>query len=90
MFFVAAVLAVTGITLPLVAYLNRIIRPFGSATFEIVVRESTMIGAYAGILLWLNKGQVLTLGLASILAVGFIFVELTLRLRNRSEWHPQK
>ena len=89
MFFVAAVLAVSGITLPIVAYLNRIIKPFGSATFEIVVRESTMIGAYAGILLWLNKGQVLTLGLAFILAVGFIIVEMTLRLRNRSEWHPQ-
>ena len=90
MFFVAAVLAVTGITLPVVAYLNRIIKPFGTATFEMVVRESTMIGAYAGILLWLNKGQVLTLGFAFILAVGFIFVELTLRLRNRSQWHPQE
>ena len=88
MFFVSTVITVSGSTLPLVAYLNRIVKPFGPATYEMIVRESIMLGVYSGILLWLNKGQVLTLGLALILGVGFILVELTLRLRNRSEWHP--
>jgi hypothetical protein len=89
MFFISAVITVSGSTLPLVAYLNRIIKPFGPATYEMIVREATLLGIYSGILLWLNKGQVLTLGLAIILGVGFILVELTLRLRNRSEWHPE-
>jgi hypothetical protein len=89
MFFVSAMITVSGSTLPLIAYLNRIIKPFGPATYEMIVRESILIGLYAGILLWLNKGQVLTLGLAIILGVGFVLVELTLRLRNRSEWHPE-
>ena len=90
MFFVSAVITVSGSTLPLVAYLNRIIKPFGSATYEMIVRESILLGLYAGILLWLNKGQVLTLGLAVILGTGFILVELALRLRNRTEWRPER
>ncbi len=88
MFFVAAVFAVTGTAMPLVAYLNRIIKPLGPATFEMIVRESTIIGVYAGILIWLNKGQVLTYGLAGILGIGLFIVELLIRLRTRSEWHP--
>ena len=89
MFFVASVLVVSGICLPLVAYLNRIIQPFGPANFESVVREATMLGVYSGILLWLNKGQVLSVGLALILGIGIILVELLIRLRNRSQWHPE-
>ena len=90
MFFAAAVLAITGTSAPLVTYLNRIIKPFGSATFEMIVRESTLIGIYVGSLIWLNKGQVLTIGLALILGVGFLLVELLIRLRSRSEWHPDQ
>jgi hypothetical protein len=89
MFFAAAVIAVTGTSAPLVAYLNRIIKPFGPANFEMIVRESTLLGIYAGILIWLNKGQVLTFGLAVILGIGFVLVELLIRLRTRSEWHPE-
>jgi len=89
MFFVAAVLAVTGSSLPLVAYLNRIIKPFGPAAFEMIVREATMLGVYAGILLWLNKGQVLNISLALILGIGMILIELLIRLWVRSQWHPE-
>jgi len=88
MFFASAVFAVTGTAVPLVAYLNRIIKPFGPATFEMIVRASPFIGVYAGILIWLNKGQVLTYGLAIILGSGLFIVELLIRLRTRSEWHP--
>ena len=88
LFFIFWIFATTGTALPIVAYLNRVATPFGPATFEIVVRESTLAGIYAGVLLWLNKGQVLSIGLAAILAVGLILIELLLRLRYRSEWHP--
>ena len=88
MFFVATIIALTGTSMPLVAYFNRIIKPFGPATFEMIVRESTMIGVYAGVLIWLNKGQVLTYGLVIILGIGLFIVELLIRLRTRSEWHP--
>jgi len=88
MFYVAIVITVTGSSLPGVAYLNRIIKPFGPATYEIIIREGILVGLYCAILLWLNKGQILTLGLALILFVGLVLVELLVRLRNRSEWHP--
>lgn len=88
MFYAAVLMTFAGSSLPLIAYLNRVIKPFGPATFEIVVREGIMVGLYAGILLWLNKGQVLSFSVALILAVGMILVELLLRLRNRSQWHP--
>ena len=90
MFFAAAVIAITGTAVPLVAYLNRIIKPFGPATFEMIVRESTFVGIYAGILICLNKGQVLTYGLVIILGIGLFIVELLIRLRTRSEWHPEE
>lgn len=89
LFFIAVVVAITGTAVPIVAYLNRVFVPLGPANFEIVVRESTMLGVYAGILLWLNKGQVLSIGLAIILAVGLVLIELLLRLRYRSQWHPE-
>ena len=75
-------------SMPLVAYFNRIVKPFGPATYEMIVRESTIIGVYAGILIWLNKGQILTYGLAIILGIGLLIVESLIRLRTRSEWHP--
>ena len=88
MFFVSLVFALTGTAIPIVGYLNRIIKIFGPASFEAVVREATLVGLYAGILIWLNKGQVLSFGLALILAVGLLLVEILLRIRSRSEWHP--
>ena len=88
LFYISLVCAITGTAVPIVAYLNRVAAPFGPATFDIIVRESLLVGIYAGALLWLNKGQVLSFGLALILAVGLILVELLLRFRYRSEWHP--
>lgn len=89
LFYAAVVITVTGSSFPIVAYLNRIIKPFGPANFETVIREGIMIGLYAAILLWLNKGQVLSFGLALILVIGITLVELLIRLRNRSTWHPE-
>ena len=88
LFYSAIVITIAGSSFPLVAYLNRIIKPFGPADFETVIREGIMIGLYAAILLWLNKGQVLSAGLALILLVGITLIELLIRLRNRSTWHP--
>jgi hypothetical protein len=89
LFYAAIIITITGSSFPAVAYLNRIIKPFGPANFETVIREGIMIGLYSGILLWLNKGQVLSFGVALILAVGLTLVELLIRLRNRSAWNPE-
>lgn len=89
-FFCAVVIAVTGTSAPVVALLNRLFSTRTPVGFGMVVREALWIGIYFAALIWLNKGQVLTLSLAVVLAVGFILVEILLRLRIRSEWHPGK
>lgn len=89
LFFAAVIITISGSSIPIVAYLNRIIKLFGPANYETVIREGIMVGLYFAILLWLNKGQVLSFGLALILVIGLILVELLIRLRNRSAWHPE-
>lgn len=89
-FFCAIVVAVTGTSAPLVALLNRLFSTRTPVGFGMIVREALWVGIYFAALIWLNKGQVLTLSLAVVLAVGFILVEVLLRLRARSEWHPGK
>lgn len=89
-FFCAVVFAITGTSAPWVALLNRLFTHRMPVGFGMVVREALWIGIYIATLIWLNKGQVLTLSLAAVLAVGFVLVEILLRLRARSEWHPGK
>lgn len=88
LFFCAIVFAVTGSAAPLVALLNRLFSSQTPVRFGMVVREALWVGIYAAAFLWLNKGQVVSLGLLIVLAVGFILVEFLLRMRARSEWHP--
>lgn len=89
LFYVAIVLALAGTSIPILTYLNRVIHLLGPSSFEIIIRESTMLGIYAGVLIWFNKGQVLSLGLALILGIGLFLIEMLLRFRSRSEWHPE-
>jgi len=88
LFFCAIVFAVTGSAAPLVALLNRLFSSHTPVRFGMVVREALWIGIFAAAFLWLNKGQVVSLGLLIVLAVGFILVEFLLRMRARSEWRP--
>jgi len=89
-FFFAIVVALTGITLPFITFLNWRFPTDAPVSFGIVVREAIWIGIYAAALVWLNKGQILNTGLAIILGVGFLLVESLLRLRARSQWHPKE
>lgn len=88
LFFAAVIFAVAGTAAPVIALVNRVLRTVAPAFFETIIRESLMIGVFAAVLLWLNKGQVLTVGLAIILGVGLLLVEFFLRLRSRAEWRP--
>ncbi len=89
LFFCAIVFAVTGSAAPFVALLNRLFSSQTPVRFGMVVREALWVGIYVAAFLWLNKGQVVSLGLLIVLAVGFILVEFLLRMRVRSEWHPR-
>ncbi len=87
-FFFCGVLALTGIALPVMAYLNRRFTSTPPATSTVVVRQALWVGIYFPTLVWLLIGRVLNLFMALLLAVGFALIEWLLRLRERSKWNP--
>ena len=87
-FFAAIVVAITGTTLPIVAFLNRRFSTNEPVNFSIIVREAMWVGVYAAVLIWLNKGRVLNSGLAVVLGFGFLFSEALMRARSLTQWQP--
>ena len=81
-------LAIVGMVMPLIAYLHLRFPTKPPIATNVVVRQSILVGVYFSTLVWLQIGRVLTLGLALLVAVGLIFLELLLRLRERSQWKP--
>ncbi len=88
LFFFLSVLAVTGIALPLAAFLNRRFPSTPPATVGVITREALWAGIYFPTLAWLQIPRVLTSSLALLLLVGFILIETLLRLREKSRWKP--
>lgn len=87
-FFFAGVLAFTGTTLPLVAFLNRRFPSIPPPSTTVVLRQALWIGIYFPTLVWLQIGRVLNPFIALLLAVGFALIEWLLRMRERSQWRP--
>jgi len=90
LFFVLISTAVTCTVLPFIRYfnvrltpLNRELPPSG-----VVIRQSVWVGLYAAICAWLQIPRVLSLPVATLLAVAFIGVEIFLRAREGS--HAQR
>jgi hypothetical protein len=81
-------LAIVGMVMPLIAYLHLRFPTKPPIATNVVVRQSILVGVYFSTLVWLQIGRVLTLGLALLVAAGLIFLELLLRLRERSQWKP--
>ena len=89
-FFFCAVLGLTGLVLPFVAYLNRRFPSTPPVTHGIVMRQAVWIGIYLPTLAWLRIGRVLNFPIALLLAAGLILVEWLLRLREQSQWQPER
>lgn len=89
-FFFAGVLAMTGIALPVVAFLNRRFPSVPPPTSGAILRQAIWIGVYLPTLAWLRLGRVLTPSLALLLAIGLFLIEWLLRLRERSQWKPER
>jgi hypothetical protein len=88
--FFTSVLALTGTALPAVAYLNRRFPSMPAPTPGIILRQAIWIGIYLPTLAWLQIGRVLTPFLALLLGVGLVLIEFLLRLRERSQWKPER
>jgi hypothetical protein len=88
LFFFLGVLALTGTALPVIAFLNQRFPTTPPANSGVIIREALWIGIYFPTLAWLQLGRVLTPALIFLLAIGFIAIEVLLRLRERSQWKP--
>jgi hypothetical protein len=89
LFFFLSVLAITGTTLPVMAFLNRRFPSTPPTTSIVVLRQALWAGIYFPTLAWLQIGRVLTPALALLLLLGFVLIEWLLRLRERSQWKPE-
>ena len=88
LFFFFSVLAISGIFLPIAAFLNLRFPTQPPATQNAVLREAALAGIYFAALAWLQLGRVLTLPLALLLAFGVVLIEFLIRLREKSRWDP--
>jgi hypothetical protein len=88
LFFFLGVLGVTGVALPLAAYLNRRFASTPPANPGILLRQALWAGIYLPTLAWLQIGRVLTLPLALAIGLALAIIEWLLRLREKSQWQP--
>ena len=88
LFFFLGVLAITGTALPVVAFLNQRFQTHPPASSGVIIREALWVGIYFPTMAWLQLGRVLTPALVLLLAIGFVAIEVLLRLRERSQWKP--
>lgn len=88
-FFFFAVLGLTGLALPVVAFLNRRFLSNPPPTQSVILRQAIWVGIYLPTLAWLRIGRVLNVSIALLLIAGLVLIEWLLRLRERSLWQPE-
>ena len=90
LFFFLLFIGLCGTALPIVAFLNRRFASRPPAGEGVLIRQSAWVGIYGSLLAWLQQGRILNTALILFLAIGFILVELLLRLGERARWKPKE
>jgi len=88
LFFFLLILAITGVVLPLTAFLNQRFSSKPPVSSLVVTRQALWFGVFVATIAWLQIGRVMNPALALVLAVGLVIIEWLLRLRERSQWKP--
>lgn len=88
--FFLLLVALTGLALPVTAFLNMRFQSEPLAGSGVVLRQAIWVGIYGDLLVWLQMGRELTFPMALFIAVGFILIEILLRMSERSRWKPKK
>lgn len=86
LFFFLVVVAFTGLALPIAVYMNRRFPSEPPPEPRVMIRQSMWVGVYIALMIWMNFGQVVSFGLALLFFVGFVGIEIFLRMRERSRW----
>jgi hypothetical protein len=88
LFFFFLSLAASGTALPIIALLHRRFPSHPTVEPGAILRQAIWVGIYGNLLAWLQLGRVLNLSLIVFLAIGFVVIEVILRLRERTQWTP--
>jgi hypothetical protein len=56
----------------------------------VLIRQAVWAGIYGSLLVWLQQGRILNPALIIFLAVGFILIEILLRMGERARWKPKE
>ncbi len=88
--FFLVTLLFSGLSLPVIYYLHLRFPSQPPVSSKVIIREAAGFGIYANILLWLQFGKVLNYALAIFIAIGFIAIELIIRMREQSRFSPRK
>lgn len=87
-FFVLWFMALSGMALPLVYFLNLRFPSDPPADPQSIVRQALWVGVYGSLVAWLQLGHVLAFWMWMGLAGGLIGIEYLVRLRERARWNP--
>jgi hypothetical protein len=82
-FLAGVVASVTGLSLPLVFYLNR---RFGAAfpSFWVVLRQAMWVGLWVAFCIWLQMNRTLGLAVALLVAAVLVMFEFLIQVRTRA------
>ncbi len=83
-FYVLGIMALTGISLPIVYFLHLRFPSDPPAESNVLIRQSLWVGVYGATLAWLQLGHLVTLYVILGLAGGLIAVEYFLRMREKA------
>ncbi|MBN2043855.1 MAG: hypothetical protein JW757_02445 [Anaerolineales bacterium] len=86
LFFFMVVLGVTGLAMPVVLFIYHRFPTGHTPSQRVILRQSLWAGIYAAFMIWLSLGQVFKLGVAAIVFVGIVLLEIVLRFGERSFW----
>ncbi|MBN1429631.1 MAG: hypothetical protein JXB07_14775 [Anaerolineae bacterium] len=91
MFFALLHIALTGTALPLVRYLNKRFSRQRGLFIEpgVLVRQATWFGILGTSCAWLLIPRLLSFPLALVLFFALVGIEIMLRIRERTQWHPE-
>jgi len=87
LFFFFITIAMTGTGLPIIVFLNIRFPSVPSIDTNVVIRQASWVGVYAGVLAWLQLGRILTPTIGVVIAVGLVVIEGFIRMREKSRWN---
>jgi hypothetical protein len=89
-FYALLQIALTGTALPFVRLLNRRFsrRRALYVRAGVIVRQAIWVGLFGTTCAWLRIPRLLSVPMASVVALALIAIEALLRLRERTEWRP--